>query len=627
MTELEKILVPTADAVMTPVLEKLYVLRPKSYQHLNLAGPGIWHHPAIGYRAQAAFVLKRLAERTANNRLATATGQDLKEYVASEYDVIPDTSNTKAIGEATLVRPTGKTSGDVPKGTRLSRAANLTTQVPLLAADYETLVDLHFDRDQLVAGPIPVRSIREGSFANHPITVTANVALDGAIGGASMVPARALVVTSAVATGAFAVGSSVVISGTDATNAPISETFLVSLANGGEAISGVALFKTVTNVVIDPQANSSGVFQVGVQSDGVNNSAIKTAIASSASPSLYTLSALNGTIGTGVMNPVRRLTAALTASVGSYLSTSTITFTGLDSNSLPLSESILVTMPNGGGTLTTTGSFSAVTSIAVEAQINASGSFSFGVAFDGADTTAIESTAGGVDGGSGEIPHGVSVQELFDKFITVGTFSAAGGSDSVDDPYVKTFARAFAQGQYGPTEAASRLGVLRATGVRNLLVFDIPGTGTEQVLVGDVSWASSVGWVNAVQQSLYDSDLIGVGCKVVVAGVTNKVVSVVAEVTLRDKNYLADTTEIDNAIRAAVASYLNDRKDWNIWKTNGLQAAITRAHSKVFNCSSAIMKDSTNTTIPEITNPDYTQPQYHYLLANGAVKITYSGPS
>lgn len=394
----DTILVPTADKILTPALEKIYTLRPRSFQHLNYR-TGIYWHPFLGFRAQTAHMLQRLSARVAANRLTTGEGADLLEYVASEYDAVPDTGKTFAYGEASFVRTTSVKAGDIPKGTILSRDANLTTQLPLKAASYETLGDLHFDVGQLTAGPVAVRAVREGGAANHPIRV-------------------------------------------------------------GESIA-----------------------------------------------------------------------------------------------------------------------------------------------------------------------HGVAVGSLFDTTITVSTFSAAGGTDSTDDEYVCRYAKAYALGQYGPTEAASRLGALRSTGVRNVLAYDIPGTGTQQLLVGDSNWASSERWVKIVQQSLYDNDLVGVGCKVVVSGVTNKVVSVNATVALRDPNYLNETTDIDNAIREAVLSYLDDRKDWNIWKTDGLKAAITRSHPKVFYCSSAIMKDTANVTIPEITTPDYTATQYHYYLANGAVKITYAGPS
>lgn len=402
----DQILVPTADTILRPALEKIYVLRPRSFQHLNLRS-GIWWHPFLGFKAQTALMLRRLGLRVASNRLTTATKSDLLDYVASEYDAVPETDRTFSIGEVTFIRPVRvspltpgtEPSGDIPKGSKITRAANSTTQIPLKVAQYELLSDVHFDVGQLTAGPVAIRAIQAGTASNHPI-------------------------------------------------------------RSGETVA-----------------------------------------------------------------------------------------------------------------------------------------------------------------------HGATITGTFDANITVNTFSAGGGSEGAEDPYVRNYARAYAAGQYGPTEAASRYGALRATGVRNILVFDLPGTGTEQVLVADSSWASSDRWTSAVQQSLYDNDLIGVGCKVVVSGVQNIVVSVNATVTLRDTNYLTETTEIDNAVRDAVKAYLDDRADWNIWKTDGLKAAIARSHPKVFNCSAAIMKTTGGATVSEIATPDYNTTQYHYFLANGAVKITYQGPS
>lgn len=393
-----KPIIPTADAILRPALERMYTLRPRSFEHLNYRSGRYWH-PFLGFRAQTARLLKLLSQRVDANRLKTATGQDLIEYVASEFSAIPDPGATFAIGEATLTRTTSTVAGDVRKGTKITRRANLETQMPLQAAEYEILADVHFNVGQTVAGPFAVRATITGENANHPIR-------------------------------------------TDS------------------------------------------------------------------------------------------------------------------------------------------------------------------------------------------VPHGVviSTGSLFDKTITVTAFSAAGGSTGVDDPYVRRYARAYNIGQYGPTEAASRYGALSATGVRNLLAYDVPGTGTERVLVADVNWASSTRWAKTVEQSLYDNDLVGFGCKVECDVVRNKVVSIECNVALRDINYARETTELDIATRAAVQNYLDNRVDWNVWKAGALQGAISRAHPKIFNCTSLVMRDTAGNVVPEITSPDYALEQFHYALSNGAVKATYSGP-
>lgn len=390
-------ILPSPDAILRPALERMYVLRPASFKFINLH-EGIYWHPFLGFRAQTAKMLQRLADHVGENRLKTATGTVLKAYVASEYDAVPETGLTSAIGEATFIRITSSIAGDIPKGARLSRRGNLTTQLPLRAADYETLADVHFDVGQLTAGPVAIQAVSSGAGYNHPIRT---------------------------------------------------------------------------------------------------------------------------------------------------------------------------------------------------------------------DTVA----------------HGVSISDQFDATISVSTFSAAGGVDTTDDPYVRRFAKAFAIGQYGPTEAAARLGALSATGVRNLLAYDIPGTGTQQVLVADGTWSSSARWAQLVQQSMYDADLVGHGCKVEVGVVQNKVISLEVTVVLRDINFTRETTEIDLAIRASVKAYLDERHDWNVWKSAALKGAISRAHDKIFNCTSLTMRGVDGVEVAEISSPDYSATQYHYALSNGAVKITYTGPS
>lgn len=387
----------TADEIVGPALDAMYLARPSSFEHLNLRS-GVYWHPFLGFRGQAAANIARLNSLIEASSLR-ATGQDLLDYVASEYDAIPETDGSFAIGEVTFSRTSTVAAGDIPQGAVLSRTANLTTQIPFAAAQYELLLPVHFAVGQSSAGPVPVRAKQQGSAANHVIR-------------------------------------------TD------------SVAHG-----------------------------------------------------------------------------------------------------------VKITTP------------------------------------------------------------------VFDSTITVDTFNASGGAEKADDDFVRKYARAYAVGQYGPTADASRYAVLRATGVRNLLVYDVPGLGAQKILVADKSWGSSSRWASAVQQTVYDEGLVGHGCKVVVDQIRNKVITISATVILRDKNYTADTTEIDLAIRKGAASYFNDRADWNVWKNRGLRSAITRSHAKILHCSAVTVKDAAGAVLSEVTTPDYTEEQFHLYLANGAMDITYAGPS
>lgn len=390
-------LIPSADSILSPTLDKMYELRPSSFQHINLRS-GVYWHPFLGYRAQAARVIRKLAGKVEANRLSTGTGTDLLEYVASEYDAVPDTSDTTAVGLIYLTRTATHVIGDIPAGTRFVRQPNLLAAIPLEAAEYETLVPVHFGDAVQTVGPIPIRAVTAGTKANHPIR-------------------------------------------------------------------------------------------------------------------------------------------------------------------------------------------------------------------------------------SDDFPHGVvPAGSLFDPTITVSLFEAAGGSDGYSDAYVRRYAKAYSVGQYGPTAGESQYGALKATGVRNMLVYDVPGKGTQKILVADASWGSAYQWAQGVQQSLFDNDLIGFGCKVQVERVRNKVISLEVTVTLRDANYAKDTTAIDLAIGKAARSYFDDRPDWNVWKVSGLKGAIARSNAKIFNCTSVTVRDVTGAVLSEISSPDYTQEQFHYYLANNALTITYETP-
>lgn len=390
----------TADEIIGPALDLFYTRRPKSFEHINLRD-GVYWHPWAAQRAQASRALQRLVDLVASNSL-NATGQDLLDYVASEFTAVPQTGVSFAQGELVLSRPSDDSlpSGDIAQGYRFFRQANLTTEIPLQSAEYNTLAPVHFDVGQLVSTPVPIQAVSQGLAANHPIR---------------------------------------------------SDTDIHGVVPGGDT--------------------------------------------------------------------------------------------------------------------------------------------------------------------------------LFDPNLTVLSFAAAGGAELPDDPYVRAFAKAFSKGQYGPTRDASTYGGLSSLGVRAALAYDdIPNT-TERMLIADGSWASSGRLVGATQQYLSDNDLIGFGCKVSTASVRNKVISVTATVVLRDWAFASDTLEIDTAIRAAVLGYFNDRPDWNIFKNRGLRAAITIAHVNILKCSAVVVKDVAGNEVPEIAVADYTTEQFHYYLAQGAVGLTYSGPS
>lgn len=105
--------------------------------------------------------------------------------------------------------------------------------------------------------------------------------------------------------------------------------------------------------------------------------AIKTSVATSASPASYSDAALNGAVGAATMNPPRSITVTRSSSAGSY-STSAITITGTY-NGETVTDTLTPADADGGDTIYGDQPFDAVTSISLPAQVNTSGAFTFGV--------------------------------------------------------------------------------------------------------------------------------------------------------------------------------------------------------------------------------------------------------
>lgn len=108
-----------------------------------------------------------------------------------------------------------------------------------------------------------------------------------------------------------------------------------------------------------------------------STNAIKTSIATSASPADYTT--FNGTLAGGPYRLPRTVSVTSSASAGSYIITSPIVFTGTDANGTVITESLSLTATGGGETIVGTKGFATVTEIAVPAMHDTSGAFTFGV--------------------------------------------------------------------------------------------------------------------------------------------------------------------------------------------------------------------------------------------------------
>lgn len=102
-----------------------------------------------------------------------------------------------------------------------------------------------------------------------------------------------------------------------------------------------------------------------------STTAVKGSTATVASPQAYTVSYSSAM--------TRQVSITTSASVGSYVASSNVIFTGTDWNGNPLTETLVITATGGGETVVGTKGFHTVTGISVDAQADTSGHISFGV--------------------------------------------------------------------------------------------------------------------------------------------------------------------------------------------------------------------------------------------------------
>lgn len=229
---------------------------------------------------------------------------------------------------------------------------------------------------------------------------------------------------------------------------------------------------------------------------------------------------------------------------------------------------------------------------------------------------------------NGQVTKFTASTQLFDRTFTVLTVKCAGGSDGIELDDIRKIARARAVGKDGATDDEARA-IALLFGARHVATADNPNTGQLVLYPTDVSWAYSQMWFKALDKYLRDNDAVGNGCVLGYRGTTNQFVHVAASVMLRDASMvLSDTTEITAAIQKAARSYLDDRDDWWTWTTDGLKAAISRAHPSILVCSSVTMSDAASgTTIPQPSSVlDGTADATHYYLADNSCSISYVSP-
>ncbi len=112
---------------------------------------------------------------------------------------------------------------------------------------------------------VPVANAIKTSIATvaAPVTYT-GVQINGAIGPATMNPARLISVTSSASGGSYT-ATAITITGTNASGAAQTDTLTLTATGGNETIVSTKAFATVTSIAILAMTNTSGAFTFGVR--------------------------------------------------------------------------------------------------------------------------------------------------------------------------------------------------------------------------------------------------------------------------------------------------------------------------------------------------------------------------
>ncbi len=233
------------------------------------------------------------------------------------------------------------------------------------------------------------------------------------------------------------------------------------------------------------------------------------------------------------------------------------------------------------------------------------------------------------------------------NLFSVYTAEASGGSAGLTDPVLVAAAKAYARGQFGPTEAATVASILRSQAARHTAILRASdAVPYDQAFVADESWASGAAFTNgigrqtllprftaSVAQSFAD-DFQGFGCRVAFGAVGNEWIGLLATVALNATDDLTFTDEIQAAIVAAAQAYFDGRPDWYTWNPGALEQALAAADPRIQQVTGVTVYDATNGQTQVLTPP--ANPQIalaptaylrHLYLTDGNVTLTFTPPS
>jgi hypothetical protein len=220
---------------------------------------------------------------------------------------------------------------------------------------------------------------------------------------------------------------------------------------------------------------------------------------------------------------------------------------------------------------------------------------------------------------------------LFDSTLTTTFSNAAGGSSGLPDPVLVAACKAYAVGQFGPTQGAVLAGLLEQQSVRHCALFPasqaIPYGGA---FIADETWADSIPWHQQVAQNI-SNQWTGLGCRIRFGAISNVQVAVSASFVLKSTNDLNDTTAIDLSVRSAAELYFNERLDWYRFRMSTLQQLLTSCDARIKRCSALTVTNALDgSTTPETSGSFYNAFPFamsHNYLSDANVTTSYAPPS
>lgn len=209
--------------------------------------------------------------------------------------------------------------------------------------------------------------------------------------------------------------------------------------------------------------------------------------------------------------------------------------------------------------------------------------------------------------------------------------SASGGSDGLPDPVLVAAAKAFAIGQFGPTQGALIAGLLAQQSVRRYAVFPASlSLPYAQAYIGDQSWASSPPWISSVAQAIANQ-WTGFGCRIRFGSIVNRQIAVSATIVLKSTDDLNSTDDIDANVRSVAESYFNDRPDWYRFRVSTLRSLLSSADPRIRHCTGVAVTDAvTGQPVVEPQNTfteTWTPTLVHPYLTDSNCQSTYLPPT